>query len=64
MDSFQPGDRVYPSFELFTPGAELPRDVDVRVSLSDDAGGLITEETRSVALPQNADWPTWWKILA
>ena len=54
VNSFQPGDRVYPSFELFTPGAELPRDVSVRVSLSDDAGSLITEETRSVALPQNA----------
>ena len=51
---FRPGDRLFPNFELYTPGAELPRDVTVRVSLSDQDGTLITEETGPVSVPQNA----------
>jgi tetratricopeptide (TPR) repeat protein len=42
-DSFQPGDRIYPRFELFTPGIELPRSVTLEYTLTDAAGELLLE---------------------
>lgn len=50
---YHPGDRVYPSFELFTPGSELPKQVTVDVSLL--AGGdVVTSASREVDIPRNA----------
>lgn len=42
-DSFQPGDRIYPRFELFTPGIELPRSVTLEYTLTDAAGERLLE---------------------
>ena len=52
---YRPGDRVYPVFELFTPGAELPSQVTVTATLAPTSGGdpLVTQE-RALNVPPNA----------
>jgi len=50
---YHPGDRIYPSFELYTPGSELPSQVSVEVSLL--AGDeVVSSASRSVDIPRNA----------
>lgn len=44
-DTFQPGDRIYPRFELFTPGIELPRSVTFEYILTDASGETLLEPT-------------------
>lgn len=53
-DTFQPGDRVAISFELSTPGFELPSQVTVTARLLSDADGLAAELSRRVTIPQGA----------
>ena len=56
VESFRPGDRLFPDFELFTPGLELPQEATLTLRLLDaqDAlvDGAIYEET--FAIPGNA----------
>lgn len=54
-DTFQPGDRVYPRFELFTPGIELPRSVTVQYVLADANGDMLFEPIEQVRdIPRDA----------
>ncbi len=50
---FHPGDRVFASFELYTPGAELPNRVEVRASLERE-GEVLDEAALTVDIPRNA----------
>ena len=50
---FHPGDRVFPSFELYTSGAELPRRVTVNVALK-DGDTVLAEQSRDLDIPTNA----------
>ena len=56
VESFRPGDRLFPDFELFTPGLELPQEATLTLRLLDaqDApvDGAAYEE--SFAIPGNA----------
>ena len=52
-EGFQPGDRIVPTFELFTEGEELPKEIEVRLSVEKD-GEVLSEETATVSLPQAA----------
>ncbi|MEM7735933.1 MAG: tetratricopeptide repeat protein, partial [Deinococcota bacterium] len=55
LSSFEPGDRIYPAFELFTPGIELPRMVMVSYDLIDPSGDSILNEPliQESDIPQN-----------
>ena len=37
-ETFRPGDRIFPDFELFTPGLELPQEVTLTLQLVDEQG--------------------------
>ena len=56
VESFRPGDRLFPDFELFTPGLELPQEATLTLRLLDaqdtPVNGAIYEET--FAIPGNA----------
>ena len=52
-ETFQPGDRVYVAFELYTPGAELPPRVTLSASLRQD-GATLAEQSLEVDIPRNA----------
>lgn len=50
---FHPGDRLFPSFELYTSGVELPKRVTVAVALK--AGDtVLSEQSRDLDIPTNA----------
>lgn len=50
---FHPGDRLFPSFELYTSGVELPKRVTVTVALK--AGDtVLSEQSRDLDIPTNA----------
>src|SRR5690606_22495956 len=53
---FHPGDSVFPTFELTTPGDVLPNDVDVTVVLTGPAESeeRLAEVDASIAIPQGA----------
>ncbi len=51
---FQPGDRLYLAFELYTPGTELPGRISVRASLQDSTGAVLSEREIEVSPPRNA----------
>ncbi len=54
-ETFRPGDRLFPDFEIFTPGAELPQEVTLIYRLVDTQGtvdGATYEE--SFPVPGNA----------
>jgi tetratricopeptide (TPR) repeat protein len=55
LNSFEPGDRIYPTFELFTPGIELPRLVTVSYDLVSPSGDSILGEplVQESDIPQN-----------
>ena len=50
---FHPGDRVYPSFELYTSGVELPNRVSVNVALK-KGDTVVAEQSRDIDVPTNA----------
>ena len=50
---YHPGDRIYPSFELYTPGNELPKQVSVELSLL-SGDEIISSASRNVDIPRNA----------
>ncbi len=50
---FHPGDRVYPSFELYTSGVELPNRVSVNVALK-MGDTVVAEQSRDIDVPTNA----------
>ena len=56
VESFRPGDRLFPDFELFTPGLELPQEATLTLRLLDaqnaPVDGATYEET--FAIPGNA----------
>ena len=53
---YRPGDRLYPVFELSTPGAELPNEVVVELALTDETGESVGDLALSqqLSLPQGA----------
>ncbi len=53
---YRPGDRLYPVFELSTPGAELPGEVVVELTLLDADGAPVDDLTLSqqLSLPRDA----------
>lgn len=51
---FHPGDRLYPSFELGTPGDALPRQMNVSLALLDPDGASVASAERQVAVPADA----------
>ena len=53
---YRPGDRLYPVFELSTPGAELPSEVVVELTLQDANGAPVDDLTLSqqLSLPRDA----------
>ncbi len=52
---FHPGDRIFPQFELSTPGFELPRNVVVGLTLlPGEEGEEINTLTQEVDIPSNA----------
>jgi tetratricopeptide (TPR) repeat protein len=51
---FHPADPLYPSFELYTPGDELPQSVNVALAVTDSAGTEILTLEREVEVPQGA----------
>lgn len=51
---YHPGDAVYPSFELSTPGDALPGQVSVSYRLLGGDGGAIATATEQVTVPSNA----------
>lgn len=48
------GDRLYSSFELFTPGAELPSSINASLRLQDGSANILAENTLTVDIPRNA----------
>ena len=55
-ETFRPGDRLFPDFELFTPGAELPQEVTLTLRLADAQGATVEGATYSetFSIPGNA----------
>lgn len=53
-ETYQAGDRLYTSFELFTPGAELPGNVTARLSLQDADTNTLVSREQSIEIPRNA----------
>lgn len=55
-ETFRPGDRLFPDFELFTPGAELPQEVTLTLRLADAQGATVQGATYSetFSIPGNA----------
>ena len=52
---YRPGDRLYPAFELYTPGAELPSQVTVTATLVPTSGGdALTTQERTLNVPPSA----------
>ncbi len=53
---YRPGDRLYPVFELSTPGAELPNEVVVELTLTDEGGATVDDLALSqqLSLPRDA----------
>lgn len=51
---YHPGDPVYPSFELSTPGDALPRQVNVRYALLGGDGVAVATASEQVSVPRNA----------
>jgi Tfp pilus assembly protein PilF len=50
---YHPGDRLVPSFEIYTPGSELPSRVTVKVALTSD-GNVLAEQEDELSIPQGA----------
>ncbi|MEX2540827.1 MAG: tetratricopeptide repeat protein [Trueperaceae bacterium] len=51
---YHPGDPLYPSFEVYTPGEELPQRLDVTVDLSTADGESVMTLERPVEVPRAA----------
>ena len=51
---YHPGDPVYPSFELSTPGDSLPSQVNVSYRLLGGDGSELAKASEQVSIPRNA----------
>jgi tetratricopeptide (TPR) repeat protein len=51
---FHPGDPLYPSFEIYTPGEELPQRLDVAAELLAGDGTLVKRVEQTLDIPQAA----------
>jgi hypothetical protein len=51
---YHPGDRLVPSFELYTAGAELPSRVIVNVALKSSEGEVLAEGEDELSIPRGA----------
>lgn len=51
---YHPGDPLYPNFEIYTPGDELPRTIVVEVDLIDSEGQEVYGVEESLELPTGA----------
>lgn len=51
---YHPGDTVVPRFELFTPGEELPREVEVEMRLLEEDGAEAASLRETVEIPTGA----------
>lgn len=56
VSPYRPGDRVFPRFELFTPGVELPQSVVVALHIEDQAGSKVPDSAleQQLRIPSNA----------
>ncbi len=54
-ETFSPGDRLFPDFELFTPGAELPQEVTLTLRLEDAQGETVEGATYRETFPIPGD---------
>lgn len=53
-EPYHPADLLVPSFEVFTPGEELPKDLDVVVAVQAEDGGEVASRSDTVSVPQGA----------
>lgn len=53
ITSYHPGDRLYPKFEVFTEGIELPREIFVGLELSDENKEVLISSQTQMSVPQN-----------
>ncbi len=53
VTSYSPGDRLYPSFEIFTEGIELPKELSISLALKFDAEEIVALPAQQVNIPQN-----------
>ncbi len=54
-EPYHPGDRLYPLFELYTPGFELPSEVEVELRIRDaEAQDLDLSASTELRIPSNA----------
>lgn len=51
---FHPGDRIFPEFEVSTPGDQLPARLQVGISLTSEATDVLAETTSEVVVPTGA----------
>lgn len=51
---FHPGDPLYPRFEVYTRGEELPQELEVSIELVDGGGGSVMTVERSIEIPRRA----------
>ena len=51
---YRPGDRLVPSFEIYTAGAELPSRVMVKVALKSLEGTVLAEQEDELSIPRGA----------
>jgi len=51
---FHPGDRVFPSFEVSTPGDQLPSKLNVTLTLTNSGGETAATASGEIAVPSGA----------
>lgn len=51
VETFRPGDRLFPDFEIFTPGLELPKEVTLTLRLLDAQDAFIEGTTFAETFP-------------
>jgi len=52
--SYRPGDRLYPRFEVSTPGLELPPNLSLELELQTPSGEVVTRRARRPEVPPAA----------
>jgi tetratricopeptide (TPR) repeat protein len=53
-EPYHPGDLLFPSFEVFTPGEELPKEFEVTLTLRDAQDTVIESVFEAVDVPRGA----------
>ncbi len=51
--SYHPGDRLYPSFEVFTEGIELPKELFISLKLNLEEEEIFALPSQQISVPQN-----------